>query len=124
MLIEQDGSRTELDDDAFNAGHCDCEQCGKAVCIRNYDGTSDCVSCSNESGDTVHDSDGVPLGFVHDDCWAQYIQECMAIDIENALKVRLPLGLELWAHERAANLAVILFAEYAVDMKKGKRLGR
>lgn len=119
MIIEQDGMRRELTggDSVFNQSHAACEQCDTFVCCRNIDGTSDCTSCSHESGEELHDADGKTIGFLHDDCREPYTLALAVDRVHAALKVRLPLGLEVWAAERARNIVDGLRAEFVLKLR-------
>ena len=107
---EQDMIRTE----AWNAQHPSCDVCPEALCLWNRDGTCDCVSCELERGESVEG------GAVHDDCKEKYIGEVLVAGIFDALKVRLPLGMDPWAHERSRNIATIIMAEFSVKPKETK----
>ena len=113
--------RRELDDrDAFLA-HIACEHCSLTVCVRNPDGTSDCSGCNREMGEEIFDPDGLRVGCLHDDCREAYMLALLVKEIESALSVRLPLGMEPWKVERARNLADRLRSEFNITIKEGKR---
>lgn len=121
MIIEQDGMRRELDDNTTLDSHVECEHCGKFVCSRNPDGTSDCFGCNREMGEDIFDPDGVRVGCLHDDCREAYTLALVVKEIEDALSVRLPLGMDPWKVDRARNLADRLRGEFNITIKEGKR---
>ena len=121
MIIEQDGMRRELDSFSPGDSHMECEHCGELVCSRNPDGTSDCAGCNKEPGEDTFDPDGKRVGCLHDDCREAYMLALLVAEIESALSVRLPLGMEPWKVERARNLADRLRSEFNITPKEGNR---
>ena len=107
---EQDAMRAEADREA----HPPCVVCDREVCLWRADGTVNvtCYACDLDNGEYV---DG---GAVHDACKEVYTLKSMAHDIEAALCVRLPLGMEAWAVERAANIAIIMYHGYVKPKEK------
>lgn len=99
--------------DRIPAKHPPCLVCDKPVCLWLVDGTAaeGCFECDLDGGEPV---DG---GHVHDGCREKFIQDAMAHDIEQALRIRLPLGMEPWAVDRSRNLAVILYHDYVKGAK-------
>ena len=121
MLIEQDGMRRELDErDAFLA-HIACEQCSLTVCVRNPDGTSDCTGCNRDMGEDILDPDGLRVGCLHDDCREKYTLDLAVEQVHAALKVRLPLGMEVWAAERARNIVEGMRADFNLTLRDGAK---
>lgn len=92
----------------INRSHPLCEVCNRAVCVYDADGgiNPECFDCDSDLGQL---DDGLA---VHDDCREKHVMDAMAHDIEQALNVRLPLGMGPWAAERAKNLAMVLYHEY------------
>lgn len=103
----------------INGRHPECLVCDRAVCAFDDSGLvpPECFECDVDLGREVHDEHG-PVGYAHDGCHEKYTMDAMAHDIEQALNVRLPLGMEPWAAERARNLAVIMYHEYVNPKEK------
>ena len=119
MIIEQDGSRTELSDSdtVFNRTHLECDVCSETVCSRNTDGTSDCPGCDHEMGEFICDDMG-PVSCVHDDCRAQYVTLAVRDAIKESLMVRVGFEINsMTASERANNLAVSLMELFKIEIK-------
>lgn len=95
----------------IDSKHPNCLVCDRPVCLWLPDGSLDCFDCELDNGKQVNDDNG-PVGHVHDACMEKYVMDAIAHDIEQALQVRLPLGMGPWAAERARNLAVILYDSY------------
>lgn len=108
---EADAIRAE----AYIATHDRCLQCNGRVCVSNDDGTNDCA-CGTDFGQVVRDEHG-PVGVVHDDCRERFTIDCLVHDVEQSLRVRLPLGMEPWAAERSRNIVTKLLGEYDIKLK-------
>ena len=92
----------------INRAHPLCEVCNRAVCVADRDGgiRPECFDCDSDLGQL---NDGLA---VHDGCREKYTMDAMAHDIEQTLRVRLPLGMDEWVIERSRNLAMVLYHEY------------
>ena len=83
-------------DDATDAQHDLCLQCNETVCKQGDDGQllSPCLCNSCTEGEPVRDENEI-IGYVHAACREQLLIEQLQQDVENALNIRLPLGLQL-----------------------------
>lgn len=110
-------------DDAQDMQHEHCIQCNELVCKQGDDGLllSAC-SCDAAEGEPVRDEGGV-IGYVHAACREQLLIEQLQQDIERALNIRLPLGMQPWAAERAANIASMVFQRsHEFGMRFGEKI--
>lgn len=97
----------------YDSAHRACEVCDERVAPVDGDGNQTCCGdCNNEHGFMIG---GL---VVHHRCRDKYTMDVLAVTIEQALKVRLPLGMEPWALERSRNLATALFFEFDVKLKE------
>jgi hypothetical protein len=91
-------------EDYWYSAHPNCEVCSKPIAVAGKDGLEfNCTGCDIDQG-TAITVDGKIEGYVHDGCREKYTLDLLVEQVEAALRVRLPLGLEPWAAERARNI--------------------
>ena len=54
---------------------------------------------------------------IHDGCREKYTLDLAVEQVHSALKVRLPLGMEVWALERARNIVDGLRADFILKLR-------
>lgn len=104
-------------EDRWHFDHPGCEVCSKPVAVVGADGLElECTGCDVDQG-TALEVDGSIEGYVHDDCREKYTLDLAVEQVHAALKVRLPLGMEVWALERARNIVDGLRADFILKLR-------
>jgi hypothetical protein len=105
-------------DDRWHFDHPGCEVCSKPVAVVGADGLElECHGCDIDQG-TAIEVDGSIEGYVHDGCREKYTLDMAVSAVHSSLKVGLPLGLEVWALDRARNIVDGLRADFNITLRE------
>ncbi len=104
-------------EDYWHSAHPNCEVCSKPIAVVGKDGLEfNCTGCDIDQG-TAIEVDGSIEGYVHDGCREKYTLDLAVEQVHASLKVGLPLGLEIWALDRARNIVDGLRADFILKLR-------